>query len=87
MYKVEVTLKNETGLHARPANLFAREASKYKSEIKVTKDNKEYNGKSIIAILSMGAAKGDSLTITADGADEKNALEALKSLIDNDFIK
>lgn len=83
MYKVEVVLKNETGLHARPASLLVREASKYRSEIKLIKDDKEYNAKSIMGILSMGADKGTRLTIVAEGADEKIAAMDIKSLIDN----
>jgi len=78
-------LKNETGLHARPASLFVKEASSYKSEVKVVKDGKEYNAKSIMGILSMGAGKGDKIDIIAVGADEKNAAEALKKLIDSNF--
>jgi phosphocarrier protein len=81
----EVILKNETGLHARPASIFIKMASKYSSEIKVIKDNKEYNGKSIIGILSMGAGKGTKLIIKAEGKDEEQAIEALKALIEGDF--
>ena len=87
MYKVDVILTNETGLHARPASMFIKEALKYKSEIKVIKNSKEYNGKSIISILSMNAIKGSLLTITADGVDEMDALGELKNLIDSDFVK
>ncbi|MTI47549.1 HPr family phosphocarrier protein [Sporosalibacterium faouarense] len=85
MYKVEVELKNETGLHARPASVFVKEASGYSSEIFVIKDEKTYNGKSIMGILSMGAGKGDKIILQADGEDEKEAVEALKSLIENNF--
>ena len=85
MQKIEIVLKNETGLHARPASLFVKEATKYTAEIKVIKDEKEYNAKSIIDILSMGAAKGDSLAIKADGEDEKEAVIALKELIERNF--
>lgn len=85
MHKIEVILKNETGLHARPASLFVREASKYKSDIKVIKGDGEYNAKSILSILSMGAGKDDKLTIIAEGCDGKEALEAIEALINNDF--
>ncbi|MEW8973690.1 MAG: HPr family phosphocarrier protein [Tissierellaceae bacterium] len=83
MYKEEVVLKNETGLHARPASLFVKEASKYVSDIKIIKDEKEYNAKSIMGILSMGAAKGDLLTIQAEGEDEELAVKTLIDLISN----
>lgn len=85
MYKVEVELKNKTGLHARPASLFVKEASKFSSDVKIIKDEKKYNPKSIIAILSMGAVKGSKLTIVAEGEDEKEAVEALKALVDTNF--
>ncbi len=83
MYREEVILKNETGLHARPASLFVKEAAKYVSDIKIVKGEKEYNGKSIMGILSMGAAKGDVLTIQAEGEDEETAVKELVDLIAN----
>ena len=89
MIKTEIVLKHEEGFHARPAGLFVKAASKYKSEIKVLKNgdqSKEYNPKSIISIMSMGAVKNDKITIIADGQDEKTAIENLRSLIDNDFV-
>lgn len=80
MYKREVILESKTGLHARPASIFVREASKYKSDINIIKENQKYNAKSIMGILSMGASKGDVLTIEAEGEDEK---EAVDSLVEN----
>ncbi len=85
MHKVEVILNNETGLHARPASLFVKEAGKFLSNIFIEKDEKEYNAKSIIAILSMAAEKGDKLIIKANGEDAKESVEVLKGLIDNNF--
>lgn len=85
MYKAELVLKNETGLHARPASMFISEACKYVSDIKIIKDGKEYNGKSIISVLSMGAGKGDRVTILARGQDEKEAVDGLVELIENGF--
>lgn len=80
-----VILKNALGLHARPASLVTKEAIKYESQIKIIKDNNEYNARSMIGILSMGAVSGDRLTIVADGADEIEAVEALKNLVDSNF--
>lgn len=85
MYKVKVQLNNETGLHARPASVFVKEASKYNSEIMIIKDGKEFNGKSIMGILSMGAQKSDVITIQGYGEDERKAVESLKTLIDSNF--
>jgi len=81
MYKEEITLTNETGLHARPASLFVKESAKYESEIKLIKEGQEYNGKSIMGILSMGASKGDKLTIQAEGKDEEEAVKGLIELL------
>ncbi|SKC87849.1 HPr family phosphocarrier protein [Maledivibacter halophilus] len=85
MRKIEVVLRNETGLHARPASIFVKEASKYSSDIKVVKDGQEYNAKSIMGILSMGAGKGIKLTIIAEGQDEIKAVSELKNLIGSNF--
>lgn len=85
MYKAEVKLQNKTGLHARPASLFVKEALKYLSDVKLVKDSKEYNAKSIMAVLSMGAMEGDELTIIADGNDEREAVESLKGLVHSNF--
>ena len=76
-------VKNETGLHARPASLFVQKAAKYKSTIKVKKDGKEANAKSIISVLSLGASFGSEITIIADGPDAEDAVAGLVELLDN----
>lgn len=85
MYSQEVVLTNKSGFHARPASLFVKEASKYISDIKLMKGQKEYNGKSIMGILTMGAAMGDKIFIQASGEDEKEAVDNLVDLIKNKF--
>ena len=75
-------VKNETGLHARPASLFVQKAAKYKSTIKVKKDGKEANAKSIISVLSLGASFGSEITIIADGPDAEEAVAGLVELLD-----
>lgn len=85
MEKVTVILTNESGLHARPASMFIKEVSKYKSEVSIIKDGQSYNAKSIIGILSMGASKGDTLTINAEGIDEKEVVTALEALVESNF--
>ena len=76
-------VKNETGLHARPASLFVQKAAKYKSTIKVKKDGKEANAKSIISVLSLGASFGSEITIIADGPDAAEAVAGLVELLAN----
>ncbi len=85
MKRIDVTLNNEAGLHARPASMFIREVLKYSSDVKVIKDEQEYNGRSIMGILSMGAIKGSKLTIICEGIDENEAIIGLKKLIDSNF--
>lgn len=85
MIKKDVVLKNETGLHARPASLFVKEAAKYTSDIFIVKEEKEFNAKSIMGILSMGAGKGDTISIQAKGDDAEEAVNALVELVDNNF--
>jgi phosphocarrier protein len=85
MKTLEVTLENETGLHARPASLLVKEASKYKSNITIELDGQEYVAKSIMSVLSMGAGKGTHLVFKAEGEDEDAAIEGIKNLIDQNF--
>ncbi|MCT4660936.1 MAG: HPr family phosphocarrier protein [Tissierellales bacterium] len=82
MVKREVTIKNETGLHARPASLFVQTAVKHASTIKIEKDGKEFDAKSMLGVLSLGANKGTVITIKADGDDEQAAVDALANLIE-----
>ncbi|MEG0307994.1 MAG: HPr family phosphocarrier protein [Clostridium sp.] len=83
MKQDSVIVKNEVGLHARPAALIVKEATKYKSKINIIKGENSYNGKSIISVLSMCAIKNDELTILAEGEDECEAVSAIKELIAN----
>ncbi len=83
MFKEEITVQNEAGLHARPASLFVKESSKFNSDIKIIKEDKEYNGKSIMSILSIGVGKGDKITICAEGEDEEVAVAELVDLLLN----
>lgn len=81
MISRSVTIKNSIGLHARPATFFIRKANDFKCSVWVEKDERRVNAKSLLGVLSMGIAKGTSVTILADGPDEAAALEALDELI------
>lgn len=85
MAEREIVLINETGLHARPASMIVREVSRYDCDIKFIKDNKEYNPKSLMSLLSMGAVKGDSVLIKAIGNDAENTVEDLADFIVNNI--
>lgn len=77
----KITIQNETGIHARPAGLIVKEAAKFKSSITIEKDGKEYNAKSIMSLMAMAAAKGEEITIKANGEDEQEALSAIADFI------
>ena len=83
--KKEITVLNKTGLHARPASAFVQEASKYKCDIIVEKNEKQVNAKSIIGILSLGISYGNTISIKTSGESEKEALDALINLVASGF--
>ena len=85
MYVKEITVKNEVGLHARPATYFIQKANEFKSGIWVEKEERRVNAKSLLGVLSLGIVKGTVITVIADGSDETEAVDALVSLIDNNF--
>ncbi len=85
MYSKEVTLQNQVGLHARPATFFIQKANEFKSSIWVEKEERKVNAKSLLGILSLGITRGTSISIIADGLDEKDAVDALVELIDTNF--
>lgn len=73
------------GLHARPAAQFVKIASKFKSDVYLSKNNREVNGKSIMGVMMLAAEMGSELTITVDGHDQDRAIEALVGLVNNKF--
>ena len=85
MYTQEITVQNEVGLHARPATYFIQKANEFKSGIWVEKEERRVNAKSLLGVLSLGIVKGTNIALIADGSDEKEAVDALVSLIQNNF--
>ncbi len=81
LIKKKLIVKNKQGLHARPAALFVQIANKFDSRITVSRGEEEVNGKSIMGILMLGAEKGSSISIEADGADAQVAIEELTKII------
>lgn len=77
MYQNKVTVRNRSGLHARPANQFVKTAAPFKSEILIESGGKRYNAKSIISILQACIQCGTEITIIANGEDEQAAVENL----------
>ena len=82
MYTQEITVNNEVGLHARPATFFIQKANEFKSGIWVEKDDRRVNAKSLLGVLSL---KGTTITLIADGTDEKEAVGALVDLVKDNF--
>ncbi len=85
MITKEVMIKNKLGLHARPAALFVKTASKYISSIKIKKNDTEIDGKSIMGLMMLAAESGSKLIIMINGEDEGNAMNALIKLIEGNF--
>ncbi|NLT57690.1 MAG: HPr family phosphocarrier protein [Clostridiales bacterium] len=87
MVKQEVVLKNEVGLHARPATFFIQEANRHRASIWVEKNERRVNAKSLLGVLSLGIGDGDSVLISAEGDDEEEAVSALVALIERNFCE
>ena len=81
----EVTIVNRLGLHARPAAMFVRIASRHRAEIWVAKEGEEVNGKSIMGLMMLAAGQGSKLRIRCDGPDADKAMEELEELIKAGF--
>ncbi len=84
MQTLTAIVRNRVGLHARPAAVFVKTASRFKSTITVcnaTTGSKAVNAKSILLVLSLGVEKGHAITVTASGADEAEAAAALQESI------
>ena len=80
-----MTIVNELGLHARPAGEFVKLASKFESNISVSKDGTDVNGKSIMGVMTLAAECGSLLTVRAEGVDAEEAIAALERLVANGF--
>ncbi|MDK2979712.1 MAG: phosphocarrier protein HPr [Chloroflexota bacterium] len=88
MVETELTLNNEQGLHARPADLFVRTANKFKSDITVrnlSTGSSDVNAKSILRILTLGVYSGHTIQVMANGEDETQAIEEIASLVNHNF--
>lgn len=87
MFAKEVFVKNQVGLHARPATFFIQKANEYKSSIWVEKEERRVNAKSLLGVLSLGIVGGITIRIIADGPDEEQAVEGLVKLVDSGFTE
>lgn len=85
MEQSELTIVNRLGLHARASALFVKTASQFGSDIFLAKDDVEVNGKSIMGIMMLAAAKGSTIRLKVTGSDEAAAMASLTELIKNGF--
>ncbi len=81
----DIEIINKLGMHARAAAKFVKLASEFSSNIEVERDNQRVNGKSIMGVMMLAAAKGSTITLHADGDDAQRAIDALSDLINNRF--
>ena len=85
MTSCSVVVVNQLGMHARAAARFVHLATRFEAQIKVARDAREMDGKSIMGLLLLAAGRGTSITITASGTDEAEAIAALSALVQSGF--
>jgi phosphocarrier protein len=81
----DVAIVNRLGLHARAAAKFVQLATRFEAQVRVSRDDRAMDGKSIMGVLLLAAARGARLTIAADGTDEEEAMAALCALVESGF--
>ena len=81
----QIMIVNKLGMHARPASLFVQTACRFIAEVKVKKDKQVIDGKSILGLLMLAAAQGTFLTVSANGPDAMEAVDAIERLISGKF--
>ena len=85
MIKEQIEIINKLGLHARASTKLTKAASQFNSDIWISRKGKRVDAKSIMGVMMLAAAKGSVIELEADGSDEAEAIEALKTLINNYF--
>jgi phosphocarrier protein HPr len=85
MTSQSVVVVNQLGMHARAAAKFVHVATRYQARVRVAREAREMDGKSIMGILLLAAARGSTITISADGTDENDAVRALVALVQAGF--
>lgn len=85
MKSFEYVIKDEVGIHARPAGILVKEAKKYESKITINKDGKSAEATKLMAIMSLGVKCGQTVEVTVEGADEDTAVEEIKAFFEKNF--
>lgn len=85
MKSFEYVIKDEVGIHARPAGILVKEAKKYESKITISKDGKSAEATRLMAVMSLGVKCGQTVEVTVEGADEDTALEGIKAFFEQNL--
>lgn len=85
MKSFSYVIKDEVGIHARPAGFLAKEAKKYQSKITIVKDGKTAEATKLMALMGLGVKCGDSVEVQVDGADEDSACEQIKAFFESNL--
>ncbi len=85
MKTFEYTIKDELGIHARPAGILVKEAKNYESKIKITKVQKTSEATRLMAIMGMAVKNGDTVTVSIEGPDEDQAFEGIKAFLESNL--
>ncbi|MCC6350755.1 MAG: HPr family phosphocarrier protein [Candidatus Eisenbacteria bacterium] len=85
MPDLQLVIRNQLGLHARACALFVKTASRFRSEVFVSRDDLEVNGKSIMGVMMLAAEEGATISVRTVGPDEQEALQAIRELVDGKF--
>lgn len=85
MKQFDYTIKDELGIHARPAGLLAKEAKKYSSVVTITKDGKSAQATKLMAIMALAVKNGNTVTVTVEGDDEEVAFEGMKQFFESNL--
>lgn len=85
MKQFNYTITDEVGIHARPAGLLVKEAKKYASKITVSKDGKAVEATKLMAVMSLGVKKNDTVEVTVEGTDEDTAFAAVKTFFEENL--
>ena len=84
MYNKEIIVRCESGLHNKQVTYFVQKANEFKSSIWLESDDRKMNAKSLLGIMSLGVVTGASVTLSAEGPDEEEAVNALETLLQRD---
>ena len=85
MKKLEYVIRDEIGIHARPAGILVKEAKKYESKITISKDGKSAEATKLMAVMSLGVKCGQTVEVTVEGADEDTAVEEIKAFFEQNL--